>query len=325
MSVKPPPIHLKTDEYRWSAAAKCPRWCVLGRRGADAAHPTARRSRIMRRGKLFEDLVAEQFEAAYPDGVIRQKEVVWPGGILHTDLYVISEQTAIEVKCSTSPSSLRDSALLQNAGEQMFDGDVTRGGLVWLDPVALEQTLEPVVLTDELKGRVNQVLEQLTWAEDTGGLPDCVCKSPGGCREMGCPFTDVAWEGWEPPEFFPLDGRKAELVHELYYAARDKRENAAVAKSADARCKEIQAELLELGVEPGKRYQVGPLMVTPSPVKGRKTFSVTSAEKNGVWTAEDEERFGAFIKNGDGHVRWAVERLGEEPILTAEDFGDVPF
>src|SRR6266516_4222464 len=133
MSTKPAPIHLKSDEFRWSAAAKCPRWCVLGRRGAGQQHPTARRSRIMRRGKLFEDLVAEQFEAAYPGEVIRQKEVVWGGqNILHTDLYVISERTAIEVKCSTSPSSLRDSALLQNAGEQMFDDDCERGGLVWL-------------------------------------------------------------------------------------------------------------------------------------------------------------------------------------------------
>lgn len=325
---KPEPIRLATDEYRWSLASKCPRWAVLHRRKAPASLPSERQLRIMRRGKLFEDLVAEQFTNAYgAENVQRQREVVWPGGILHADLFVVAEAATIEVKSSTSPESLRVGALLQNGGEQLFDPESERGALVWIDPVDLDQILEPVVVTADLRGRVAHVVEQLAWAEkDPRNLPDCTACSPTECRMKGCTYTDVAWEGWTRPPFLPLDGRKADLVRELYETTRQRSGHAAEARALKVRLDEITTALVDLGLDAGQEYAAGPLRLKAVQIRGRETFSITRAREHGAWDAGDDERLGAFLNRGEPHLRWYINRVGEEPLLTADDFGDdVPF
>src|SRR6266516_8054678 len=112
------PVRLKSDEYRWSLASRCPRQAVLHRRRAPARPRDTREERILARGRLFEQLVAQQFTEKYgADNIQRQREFVWPGGIGHTDIYVINERAAIEVKSSSHPESLLNQAILQNAGE----------------------------------------------------------------------------------------------------------------------------------------------------------------------------------------------------------------
>jgi hypothetical protein len=265
------------------------------------------------------------------ENVIREKAVEWPNtglplGELHTDLFIVPHQVSVEIKSSTSPGSILDSAIIQLAGEIHFDEESEAGWLMVVDPTGYEEDmLTEVHLTRELAEKIEDIAAQVAHAAKSGDLPDCSCANPGACQALGCPFTDQAWEGWEPPPFLPLDGKKIELVREFYERDRRRREHEAEAAVEKEAIKEIQQALLEEGCQVGAQYMVGPLRLKTWEIPGRETFSLSQARKTNVWLSEHDDLFGPFLKNGDGHVRWNVERVGDEPILTAVEDEDVPF
>lgn len=315
---------------RWSAAARCPRWAACGLLGYDPMEPTEYMQRVWRRGKQLGEMMAEDFEHEYGrENVIREKAIAWPNsklplGELHTDIFVTPLSRAIEVKSSHSPDSLIDDALTQLAGEIHWDPDAQDGVLALVDPIDLEKTILPFVLTPEAVQTVEEIAAMVASAGHTGILPPCSRPTPGACRGAWCPFTEQAWEGWEPPAAEKLDGEAETLATEAFQVLRLKRAHTKAAEAAGETFKEIAARLFDLGVEPGREYLSGPLRLLASPVRGRKTFQLSRAEKLNQWTPEDDARFGDFITIGEGHVRWTIEREGAEPLVL--DFGDeAPF
>lgn len=297
-------LRLSAKEYRWSLACRCPRMATLARRQVPATEATQRQRMLRRRGHLFEDLVYQQFADQYGDeNILRQREVIWPGGVCHPDLYVIPERSSIEVKSSTHPASLLPDARLQNAGQQLFDPDSDSGALVFIDPVDLDPRVEPVN-ADEHRAEIDHILEQLAWAESTGGLPDCTAKSPAHCRHgKFCGYTDLAWEGWTPPRptEFPYEDA-ARLVADLYRLRQDRRQHDAAARASKTAEKELVAQLAELGLAEGVEYEVGPLRLKYVTVAG-----------------------GPVAYDRKPYDKWSVERTGDGD-LPAEDFGDeAPF
>lgn len=315
---------------RWSAAARCPRWAAMGLLGYEPAEPTDYMRRVWRRGKQLGEMMADDLAAEHGEAnIVREKAVPWPAtglplGELHTDVFVIPQARAIEVKSSHSPDSLIDDALRQLAGEVHFDADAQDGALALIDPIDLAVTVLPFVLTPDAVAEVEELAATVASAGQTGVLPPCVCATPGACKGKWCPYTEQAWEGWEPPAAETLDGEAATLATEAWQALRLKRALAQASVKADVVFKEITGRLLELGVTPGREYLSGPLRLLASPVKGRKTFSLSRAEKLNLWTPADDARFHDLITVGDGHVRWSVQMEGEQPLVI--DFGDeAPF
>lgn len=296
---------LRADEYRWSLACRCPRMAVLQRRGTPQAETTRRQRRIRKRGLLFEELVAEEFAAEFgADNIVRQKDVLWPGGVLHPDVYIVSEGCAIEIKSSTHPSSLRADAELQNAGHQHYDPDCQSGGLVFVNPVDLDQDFRPVDARTYVE-QIEAIEEQLAWAEETGGLPECSAESPTACR-LGkfCPYTELAWEGWSPPPPGVIeDPYVAKLAAELYRLRQAKKAGDAEANRGKAHIAALQESLLALGLEAGADYRAGPLNLHP------------------IYSRPSHVEY-----DKGGHTWIRVDRVSDDPLpLPEEDYGDVPF
>ena len=318
---------------RWSAASKCARWAALGLLGAEPAEPTARQQRLWRRGRQLGSDRAQQLEERFgAENVIREKAVPWPAkglplGELHVDAFVIPEKLSVEVKSSTSPESILDSAITQLAGEMHFDPESENGALMIVDPTGYEDDiLVPVLLTEDLIARVEEIAADVAAAAKGGSLPDCSCASPGGCRMLGCPFTDEAWKDWSPPDPRALDGEAAQLVSALYWAKQAKARQKAQLDEVDEQYRKICARLLDLGIEAGMDYMVGPLKLRRVAVAGRETFSLTTARKAGVLDESTLTLLEPFIRVGEPHDRWYVDRVGDgEVIATEEDFGETPF
>lgn len=314
---------------RWSLTARCPRAATMAMLGHEPAEPSDYMRRVWTRGKQLGEYMAERFEETHGrDNIIREKAIAWPTsglplGELHTDIVVIPERLAVEVKSSHSPDSLIDDALRQLAGEVHWDPDVDHGALALIDPIDLSEQVLPFVLTPEAVEEVESLAALVAAGAKTGVLPPCVCATPGACRGKWCMYTDAAWEGWEPPAAETLGGAAAELATEAWQALRLKRAHKQASEKADETFKEITAQLLDLGVTPGREYLSGPLRLLASPVKGRKTFSLSRAEKLNLWTDADDSRFHDLITVGDGHVRWTIQMEGEQPLVI--DFGEAPF
>lgn len=291
---------------RWSAAARCPRWAALGGLGYEPAEPDDRTQRIWHRGKLFGWFVANQFEAKYPGSIVTEKEVTWPGGTLHTDVFVIPEKLPVEVKSSTAPRSLLKDALMQLAGEVHFDPDAgDTGALILVNPVDLEEQIVPLVLDSEWRDRVEARASEIVRALATRGddMPDCACATPGQCHFKGCPFTKVAWEGWQPPAPLELPTAVAPLFTRYYRAQTEERRLKSEAKSFETERKTVQEEIAALGLDAGAEYSVGPFKVARAHVEGAHV--------------EYERK---------SYDRFTVKRVGDDPLPVDEDeFGEVPF
>lgn len=319
---------------RWSQAVKCARQGAYGLLGVEPAEPDERTRRLWIRGKQLGAYVADSFAEKYgEENIVREKSVPWPGGLLHTDVFVIPEKVAVEVKSTSTPSSILDAALMQLAGEVHFDPDAEGGLLVLVNPSDLGMEFVPFVLTDEWIERVEQAADDVMRAGASRGqvLPERVCSRPSDGIGRFCPFIEHCFQGWEPPTLESItDPETVALVAEWEQAKKTYRDHDAEAGLARDRYKEIEAELTALGLEPGRAYHVGPYLVKRIAVSGRETFQLARARKAGQWTEADGERFAAFVKVGDPSERYDIQRapetgdidFGDEAPWTSDDLGD---
>jgi len=317
------PVTLRADEYRWSQASRCPRMAVYTRRGASAKTRTPREQALMHRGRMHGRFVADQFAAKYgPEQVLFEKQVHWPGGTLHTDVYVIPETAAFEVKSTTSPESLIGAAIIQNAGEQHFDETCDKGGVILVDPIDLSEQVRPVVLNDELIGRVEAIGAQLEHATRTGCLPDRVCAKPSDAIGNLCPFAATCFADlptYTPPDPIIVAGEVARLAGELVGLDADVRAGEQAASTAKTVREEIRGELRDL-IEPNLDYLAGGVRLK------RSTFTKTTYSGIAAGIAAghlDADRLEPY-RNESEQERWTVTATEAfEPA--SEDYGDTPF
>ena len=312
---------------RWSSAAKCSRQGAYGLLGVDPAEPDDRTRRLWIRGKQLGAYVADSLATKYGEhNIIREKAIPWPGGILHTDVFVIPEKAAVEVKSTSSPNSILDAALMQLAGEVHFDPDADHGLLVLVNPSDLGMEFVPFVLTPEWVERVEQTADEVMRAGASRGqvLPDRVCGKPGDGRGRFCPFIDHCFDGWTPAPAEELsDPAVVELLAEWLEAKGEYRTGEAETEAARERYKAVEAQLTDRGVQAGRDYQAGPYVFRRISVKGRETFQLSRARKSGFWTPGDDDRFVDFVNVGEPSERYDVHRGGDVAEL---DFGEsVPF
>jgi hypothetical protein len=307
---------------RWSAASRCPRWAALGLLGAEPSEADEQTKGRWARGRLFGGLVADKLAAKYgEDGIEREREVPWPAGELHTDVYVIEEQRAIEVKSCLSLEPT-DEMWTQLAGEVIFDQEAEEGALWLIDPDTMAERAMPFLPTQEWEDRVHGIADDVVRAGKTEVLPPCTACTPSECHFKGCPYTAIAWEGWEPPAAIELEGEHAKLADELFAAERAMKGAKGIAATYEQERNEIRERLLAV-LRPGVEHRAGVLRVRVTEVKPRVTYDALSMLAGGTLT---EEQALPFRKVGKPSQRWTVKQVGDGslPENDPEDFGEVP-
>ena len=332
-------LRQRPGEYRWSSAAKCPRMAVYAQRGAEARPRTEEEERILARGRLFGEYMARRFEARYgPENVTAEKEVAWgdPGdgtklGVLHTDVYVAPERAAFEVKSSTSPSSVVAAAVIQNAGQQYFDPEVDKGGVILVEPASLDEITQPVKINDEIEGKIHHIAQEIAQAEaDPDFLPCRVCKKPSDAIGMFCPFADQCFADpptYEPPDPIQLDADRARLAGELVVVERQLASGKGYIEGAKERRGVLIAELREV-TEPGVEYVAAGVRLK------RTVFSKTSYAGIGTGIEAgdlDAEQLDPYKRTSE-QERWTVvetEAVPKDKPLPSgggDDYGsEAPF
>lgn len=314
---------------RLSQLARCPRACALQGSGAEPAPPTERMRRYWTRGQMFSWYAWRQLCEQYgEDAIEREREVPWPLGVGHIDLYVRPERLIVEVKSSTSPSSVIDAAMRQVRMQMRFDPEAEHAAIYVIDPSDLDrEDFLPVKLRDEDVAEIDRAVEEVGRAIEGGDLPACSASDPTACRFSGCGFTEAAWAGWTPaPATTADDPRLVEAALEWY---RHRAFRLALERGVDtAKADETEARdrMLELGLPPeGEVVVGGKLRVKRTKVAGRVTARIADARKAGVWTDALDELLGDYVRVGEPSERLTATLL-EGAELAPVDFGDeVPF
>ena len=315
------------EGVRLSELARCPRMCAMRACGCEPQEVASEWQRYFSRGLLFEHYVAEQYAALDGrDNIIRQLVIRWPLGEGHADLYRKERRELIEVKSTTVPDGvIFDTAVRQVRLYKHFYTPAKRAGVYLVNPSNLRrEDFITVKLGPSDVDEIETLVAQVKQAIDTNGeeLPACSMGNPGQCRNIGCPFTAQAWEGWQP-ETVTIDAEEAAaLAQSLYELKRDARKHKAEAEELEKGYKQVQSRLAEIGVEPGTDYTFGPFKLRRIVTAESESFSLSKAVKTGNFNEHDRERFREFIGTRNGSERWTVDLVGAnggEP--SAEDFG----
>ena len=315
------------EGLRLSELARCTKMCALRGLGAEPTEPTDKAKRWLARGQMFGFYAYQQFAERYgADNIEREREIPWPLGTGHADVYVKPENLIVEVVSSTSPAGVIDGKIRQARQYLHYDEEAESAAVFIINPADLDrEDLIPIILRPEDAAEIESDVAAVQAAVEGGPLPECVASSPTECKHSCfCSFTAEAWAGWEPPQ--PLsstDPELAGLAREYYEAKREERTAAANADLLKSARQEIEQRLADLGVEPGHDIEVAGLRLRRTRVKGSQTFSFSRAKKAGIWTPAHDDLFGPFCKVGSGFDRWMVDRVGDTPDL---DFGsEAPF
>lgn len=306
---------------RWSSARTCARKAVYEATGAPARETTDRERRIMFRGRRLGRDYADMLAAEHGENaIVREKQVVWPLGIGHQDVFVKETGTVVEVLSSAHASdAMIDSKLLQLVGYVEHDPEARNGMLVILDPsdyseerfFVAKDTARYAELVGLMLERIGQVQAGLA-----GDLSARECRKPSEAVGRFCRHAEHCFEGWEPPEAPPVDEPEVrELAVLLYQAKRAEREAIRAKAEIETRRREVEQRLADL-LEPGE-WQVGPLRVKRLTVRPHESFDLRKARLAGVPIPDE------FVKLVGGYERWTCERTGDEPLLEAEAFGEV--
>lgn len=315
------------EGVRLSELARCPRACALRGLGAEPTEPSGRQRRWMSRGQIFGMYAALQFEQLHGKGnVEREREVPWPLGTGHADIYIRPEKLLIEVVSSTSPDGILPAKIRQVRRYLHFDPEAERAAVYVINPADLDrEDLIPVELRDEDVDEIEDEVSAVQEALAGGDLPDCSASTPTECRlARFCSFTDVAWAGWFPPPATELPAAPdvVALLVEWTACKTAEAEHKAAGAANYERRREVQALLAEHGVEAGTEYAVGGFSVKRQVRAGSASFSLARARSSGTWTPGHDEMFAPFLKVGDPSEMWAIKKLGETDL----DFGEeAPF
>lgn len=311
---------------RLSESARCVRQAAYRGLGAPETEQPFDVQLYFRRGHFFGRLRAAEYRDEYgADAIQTEREIPWPGGVGHADIYVIPTRTLVEVVSTVSPTP----AMLGHKIEQVkrylhYDPEAEQAVVEHVNPSRLAPVdAFPVRLTDDDRERIDGETAALLIAvavDNASELPR-VCSKPGDARQQLCPFADTCFAGWTAPEF-ELDSPEArQLAAEGLRVKLERDAAKAVLDVADEGWRDWQARAVEAGVPEGVT-RIGPVVVKRTLVAGRESFRRQRAEKAGIWTAADSERFRDFLSIGQPHERWAVEQEGDGPVVEADDFGD---
>lgn len=312
-------------------ASRCARQASYGLLGVEPTPPTARESGRMARGRDAGRYFARQMAAKHgEENVIFEAAVPWPAppalpiGELHTDVALLSERLAIEVKNSVWVDSMYDSSVLQLAGALHFGRDRFDAGLLVFMDHDYQITHEfPIFLTDELIEKVESIAAAVIEAGKTGQVPERICEKPADGRGHFCPFIEHCFADWTPPQAVAREDL-AQLASEAWLIQRDLKAAKGNVGELQERWDAMKERLSEIEIQPGVEVFAGPVKIKRIDVKARETFSKAKAVTAGVWTNLDDERFGPFVKLGEPSVRFDLHRMeggGELDI----DYGDTPF
>lgn len=320
---------------RWSLAARCPRMAAYGLFGEQPAEPSEDTRLRWARGKLDETWFVENIlEPRFGrDNIIREKAVPWPAeglpvGELHTDAFVTTEKRPYEIKSHFDGEPM-DSDYVQLCGQIHFDPDVDDnvGVLVVIDRDLRWEAL-PVVLTDERVEQVEAIAAQVADAGRTGVLPEKVCQRPADGRARMCPYVDLCFADWEPPDALDLSGDVAELAREAARLDAARKPLQAEAALADSAYKAAKAKLDQVELQPGRDYVGDRVVLRKTVVADRESLSLKKAREAGMWTAAHDELLGSFVSLVGGHSRYRIDVVGGNEQATdpcADEFGPVPF
>lgn len=304
-------------------------------RGTEPAEASDEQRGYFARGKQLQAHIAERFARRYGrDQIVVEKAIPWPAGIAHGDVFVKPEKLAVEIK-STASRTPQESHILQLAGQVEFDPDAEHGALVMVNPSnLLSSTLPMPAVTDDLRERVHEIADAVAAAADPDSpLPARVCERPSDAISRMCPFADVCFADWQPPDPIELEPQIAHLAADLdahEKAVKDARR--ALAEREEER-ELVRAQLRHV-MEPASEYAASDdeLLVRITPVAGRVTWDVKTAIELG---AVDASALEPFKRVGRPSERWKVRTRHadeeQEPgaVLAGlgadVDYGDVPF
>lgn len=326
---------------RLSAAASCPRMCVLGALRGEDGEPLYEPvesipdiSRYRARGQLFELYVAHQYIEKYGRENIQcivngQREIPWPAGVGHADIYVIPEKTLVEVVSTTSPLGALAYKAEQVRRYLHFDPEAKAAGVYVVNPSSLKgEQFYPVFLSDDDRKRIDAETEAIMDGLNGGPLPACSKPNPTICRASFCGFTDVAWQDWEQPsvEEVQSDAEVLQLIREYCQEREAYRIHNQAKNESSERLDEIKARLFVPFDRSGLEYVCDGYSVKRVDVSGREMFQLSAARASGAWTAADEERLADFISVGEGHSRIYIKEptVPAAPETVEYDFGDDP-
>lgn len=312
-------------DVRASSVKDCVRKSVYGATGAPEREWTDREHRIMFRGQRLGQDYADWLERQHgPENVAREVEIPWRFGVGHADIFLRHTRTLIEVVSSAHASDVMvHRKLLQLVLYLEHFQGAEAGLLVIIDPADFTEERYPVARgTDTYNGLADEVTERIEsiarW-RDTGELPDRECRKPSEAIGRWCRHAETCFDGWEPDPVETIDTPEAREVASAYYQAKQAEKGAKqILATAEVERKEIEARLAEL-VPVGKR-RIGPLEITRTHVERKPTIDTKKVELAGVPIAPE------FYKPGVTYDTFRVDRVSDEPLVTADDFGeDVPF
>lgn len=269
---------------RWSSARDCPRKAAGETLDVEPRPFTDREARILFRGKRIEDDYADWLQREHPDWTLeRQREIRWPFGTGHVDIYAVEAGLFFEVLSSANPSAaMVDSKLVQLAGYMEHDRAATGGVLAIVNPVDFSEERVPVargtVTYRALAGEVEARVAALAAWRETGELPARVCRRPSDSFGHFCRLAKWCFAGWEPPSLDEI-GRPevAEWAARWYAAKGEERAAQTVFRDREAARKEIESELDELAVPAGE-WQAGPWRVRRTRVERKPTLDARVIE-----------------------------------------------
>ncbi len=289
----------------------------------------------MARGRDAGAYFARQMAAKHgEENVVFEAAVPWPAppalpvGELHTDVALVNERIAIEVKNSVWVDSMYDAAVLQLAGALHFGRDRFDSGLlVFMDHDYQITDQFPIFLTDELSEKVESIAQAVAEVGLKGpsALPERICHKPADGKGHFCPFIEHCFSDWvEPPptvrdDFSELASEGFAIQVRLKAARGDEK---ALQAEWDE-WKERAAAATE-GLPPKFPIHAGPIEMKRIDEKPRETFSMAKARTAGLWTPHHDEFFQSFAKVGKPIVKFTLTKTEAAPLDI--DYGEeAPF
>lgn len=311
---------------RASVMARCPRACVYGALGTPEDPAPFAIEEYYRRGLVFERLRLAEYEKEYGSGDLeRQREIPWLGGtaVGHADGYVRSRRLIVEVVSSVSPSQDMISMKMEQAIQYVhFDEEAEHAVVDVIDPSRLVPVESiPCRVTAAKAAEIDERVASVVEGIESGGehLPDRVCAKPSDARGRLCSFALTCFAGWETPAR-TLDTREAADAFRHVKNAKEGLDVAKGAASVADGAYRLALEHADEYLDDGDNHCAG-VLIKRTPVKARRTFKLTVAEKSG---AIDPGVLDPFVNVSEPSVRYTVA-ADEETAASDVDYGEHPF